>query len=314
MFISLTSKSFGGLRGILCLFVVASLVSCHKSGGSSSQESGTIYVAGYAGDLSAGTAGAFWENGQYMIVPQSTPITAMCVADSDLYLLAGNTYWKNDFPHVLPYANISSSSAIAVLGSDVYVVAQIDTPHAIYFKNDSLVDLTPGIETQLDYAAAANGIAISENDLYICGNLHDSAVYWKNGTMHYLPGGYEAIAIAVSGSNVFAAGYNDMMQPVYWRNGVVQPLQPQTAAVNCIAASGDDVYVGGETGGVDKAIYWKNGSGVLLAGGAVDYGILVQGSTIYAAGVADPGFAVYWVNGVMHSLGTGSASSIAVGP
>ena len=304
----------GSIKSAIPLFLLVLLLSCHKSGGGSPEGSGTIYVAGYSGSLSSNTAGAFWENGQYMIVPQSKPIMAMCVADSDLYLLAGNTYWKNDFPHQIPYANISSSSAIAVSGSDVYVVAQIDTQHAVYFKNDSLVDLTPGIEVQLDYSATATGIAISGNDIYICGNLHDTAVYWKNGTINYLAGGYQAVAIAVSGDNVFVAGYSDMEQPVYWRNGVLSVLQPQFAQVTCIAASGNDVYIGGATGGVNQAMYWKNGKGMPLAGGAVDYGILVRGNSLYAAGVANPGLAVYWVNGVIHSLGAGSASSIAVGP
>jgi hypothetical protein len=286
--------------------------SCRKSGGSSSS-SGNIYVAGYSGTLGPTTQGIFWENGQVMLVPNSTPITAMCVADSNLYLLAGNTYWVNDFPHVLPYPNISSSSAIAVSGSDVYVVVVIDTLHAVYFKNDSLIDLTPGIEVSLDYSAASTGIAISGSDIYISGNLHDSAVYWKNGVVNYLPGGYQAIGIAVSDTNVFVAGYDETNEPVYWRNGVMHTLQPQYAELYCIAASGNDVYVGGATGGVDNALYWKNGVPVALLGGAVDFGILVKGNDVYAAGLADPGLAVYWVNGAMHSLGQGSASSIAVG-
>jgi len=232
----------------------------------------------------------------------------MCVSGSDLYFAGGNTYWKNDFAHVLPYVHVSSSSAIAVSDTDVYVVAQIDTPHAVYFKNDSLIDLTPGIVTQLDDAAGATGIAISGSDIYICGNLHDTAVFWKNGAVNYLPGGYQAIGIAVSDANVFVAGYNDMNQPVYWRNGVLHPLQPQDAQVTCIAAFGNDVYVGGATGGVNYALYWKNGVSVPLVGGAVDFALLVKGGTIYAAGLADPGLAVYWVNGKMHTLGTGSAS------
>jgi hypothetical protein len=292
--------------------LLGALPACHKSGGSSSQ-SGNIYVAGYSGTLGSSTKGNFWENGQLMLVPNSTPITAMCIADSNLYLLAGNTYWINDYPHVLPYANIQSTSAIAVSGSVVYVVATIDTSHAVYFRNDSLIDLTPGIYTALDDAAAATGIAISGSDIYISGNLHDSAVYWKNGDVNYLPGGYTTTCIAVSGTNVFVAGYSETNQPVYWANGVLHVLQPQFAEVNCIAASGSDVYVGGATGGVDNALYWKNGVAVPLPGGAVDFGIQVIGGSVYAAGVADPGLAVYWVNGVMYSLGEGSASSIAVG-
>ena len=45
-------------------------------------------------------------------------------------------------------------------------------------------------------------------------------------------------------------------------------LQPQFAAVTCIAASGNDVYVGGATGAVDNALYWKNGTDSLGDGSA----------------------------------------------
>jgi hypothetical protein len=43
-------------------------------------------------------------------------------------------------------------------------------------------------------------------------------VYWKNGVINYLTGGYAANYIAVSGENVYVTG-TAAASYVYWVNG-----------------------------------------------------------------------------------------------
>ncbi len=133
----------------------------------------------------------------------------------------------------------------------------------------------------------AEGIAVSGSDVYVAGNVFNSAgvtaVYWENGgnaTTLPTPSGRTyatATAITVSGSDVYVAGYasnstesNDTA--VYWvNNGTtttattlpVPSGTPSSAAI-AIAVSGSDVYVAGgglnSVGNEAVVFYWVNGT------------------------------------------------------
>jgi hypothetical protein len=67
--------------------------------------------------------------------------------------------------------------------------------------------------------------------------------------------------------------------------------------------SGNDVYVTGfqeRASGNYKAIYWKNGSPVVLSDtsvGAIAYGIAVSGTDVYVSGTVGD-MITYWKNGI----------------
>ena len=211
-------------------------------------------------------------------------------------------------------------------GSDVYVVGATipssalgfgTTAAALYFKNGVQVDVSQNLSNV--GAGSTTGLTISGSDIYVSAYLsvgyNDTinAVYWKNDTLNYLPNGYMAKAIAVSGNDVYVAGTSLNNGDVYWINGVMQTLGPDPAIVNCIVVAGNDVYVGGTTYGQNMAVYWKNGVEVQLPGGYTVNAMAVAGSDVYAAGNDNGGYAVYWKNGVVDTLGIGGANSIVVG-
>lgn len=118
--------------------------------------------------------------------------------------------------------------------------------------------------------------------------------------------------------------------PVYWKDGVLNYLDPLAPGNPSVATSvdieGSDIYIAGycENGdGVSVAGYWKNSEWTSLASlvateDARAAGILVKGSDVYVVGSSSssgtevPG---YWLNGEWHALPAlsvhdGSAASI----
>jgi hypothetical protein len=314
------------LQLIFYLFpaVLLWLGSCRKSGPGSSGQNNIVYVAGYVGTPGLQTTGVYWKNGVAVNVPNSGSITSMCLVDTNVYLLDGNTYWENGVPQTVPNAVFTKS--IVVSGSDVYVVGATipssslgynSTAAALYFKDGVPVDLSQNVSNV--EAASTSGLAISGSDVYVSAyfsvGYNDTldAVYWKNDSLNYLPYGYMAKGIAVSNNNVYVYGTPINGDDVYWKNGVLQTLGPSPAIANCMVVSGDDVYVGGTTYGQNNAVYWKNGVEVDLTGGYTVNAMAVVGTDVYAAGNANGGYAVYWKNGVVDTLGIGGANAIAIG-
>jgi len=251
-----------------------------------------IYIAGTITPENGRPTAVYWKNGIKVELPDvgSGYANAIAVSGNDIYV-AGNTiennydytatYWKNGTEIKLPDVAYSFfANGIAVKDNNVYVCGNDDNPGALYWKNDTVSQLS-GIQ--------AFGITLNNNDVYIAGFSGPSyyATYWKNGTAVVVDnsGIGQAKAIVVNGNDVYVAGQitnnnigsgtegnnnNVMSTPCYWKNGTVTKL-PATndSYANAIAVFGNDVYVAGFNASsvyntFDQAAYWKNGTLVTL--------------------------------------------------
>src|SRR5688572_22601985 len=151
---------------------------------------------------------------------------------------------------------------------------------ATYWKDGVPINLSATYSDAVVYNTSGFGMAMSGNDVYVCGVLYTSKgnipAYWKNGQNVVLtPGTGQATGIAVVGNNVYVSGVlqfdNGDMYGVVWKNGVVSYLTEGTtySYANTVLVSGQNVHVGGYTiqDGKTYATYWKNGNPLLLTSG-----------------------------------------------
>ena len=182
----------------------------------------------------------------------------------------------------------------------------------------------------------------SHPDDYSLGNyrylLDEHPTYWKNGSPVELPGfidgyvGARALSIAVSGNDVYVAGYkvgwsprtNPIPHGVYWKNGIPAEVFSRSGfpenpyELSSLVVSNNDVYMVGELLG-SSATYYKNENPIDLSYGSRALSIAVSGNDAYVCGAKFNGtnyVAVYWKNGYPVNLTDGSkevfATSIAV--
>lgn len=186
-------------------------------------------------------------------------------------------------------------------GTDVYVVGSINTkggtPVATYWVNG----VAHALVTDTTVTSLANGIAIKDTDVYICGTIGGAAVYWKNNVRINLPGGVLGLGMAINGNDIYVSGctyVNNYYTAVYWKNGTLVQLGDQTENTygNSISINGTDVYVGGlslkapGTSGFSSPVnlvYWKNGTATVLNPMPTNVqptSILATGSDVYLTG------------------------------
>jgi hypothetical protein len=302
------------LAPLLLLFIA-----CKKRGASGNVPL-TVYVSGYVDTLGQST-GAYWANDSLNIVSGPSQLNGVAYAGKNLYLLDGSGYWENGNFSALPNVLNTSTCGIVVNGTDVYITGYTSisestaTAAAIYWKNGVQVSLTQNISNVTN--AFLNSLFISGTDVYGAGLLavnyrNGQGVYWKNDSLVYLPDCYMPEAIGVVNGTVYVAGLSLTQGSAYWVNGTEMPLT-DNGYVNAMAISGNDVYIAGFTGGAEQAVYWKNGQPVMLPNGTSATGIAVSGNDVYVCGNGGNNDAVYWKNGVIHLLGTGGATGIAIG-
>ena len=331
----------------------------NKSLATSADTSVDVYVAGYI-MTGSGTTAAYWKNGVLTTLGDSlsfSQASGIAVQGNNVYVagtygLANEyaVYWKNGVATTLsPGSYSAEASCIALQGSDVYIGGAI---YSITSQTSNLISTSNqpvywknGVATTLPAAALINAITVNGNDVYIAGvanvtssnsstNSGSMAAYWKNGgspvTLNN-PQSYEAYyasqinAIAVNGTNVYAAGITGEYPPEYWKNGAATPLTNGTVTNNAngIAVNGTDIFVVGSTpnnGSVSAATYWKNNVPAILSTGSVlapnsslfsaAYAIGMNGSDVYIAGEVWDNFtnydaAYYWKNGVPVQLSNG---------
>lgn len=234
----------------------------------------------------------------------------------------GLTYWKNgEIIQLTDGQTEAGASAIAISGNDEYIAGYqynaAGEPVATYWKNKQAITLTDG-----QAPAKTNGISVLGPDVHIIGIDGGQAMYWKNGKA--VPFGEETqlSAIAVSGNDVYIAGYQANDQGVYvatcWKNGHAAALTDgkSSAEANAIAISENDIYVAGfavNAAGKEVAIYWKNGEPVTLFDGCRANAIAVSGNDVYVTGIdrdeAGNNIIVYWKNGKALRLSNGKEAA-----
>ena len=153
--------------------------------------------------------------------------------------------------------------------------------------------------------------------IYISGSFNKQhSCYWKNGQLVTWTsiGSSSAAKIGVSGTDVITAGYDVVpnnqgspalqMVATYWKNNIETNLTNATIFSNILGMwlDGSDIYLSGQSNGL--AVYWKNGSLVVLDNqyGSVA-GIAVSNGKVYAAGLSSAGTS-YWIDGVAHDYPT----------
>ncbi len=213
------------------------------------------------------------------------------------------------------------------------------------------------VSTEVDvYVAGFVADGASYNEYYPLYNEHPT--YWKNGNPVQL--NYDdsygqlsiksarAFSIAVSGNNVYVAGYQlwlsytrgNLPMGMFWKNRT--PLNRDsmnivgTYGLYSLAVSNNDTYMAGWGGvGGMRATYWKNENPIVLTPPyspttlyirATTTSTAVSGNDVYVAGYQSEEllsaggfsnvFAMYWKNGNPVKLTDGSkdanATSIAV--
>jgi len=239
------------------------------------------------------------------------PVYSYIIDSIDIYAVApasGVEYWKNGEEIFLEPTQINSGGAygLAVSDTDVYIGSYTNynqTFTAAYWKNRQKIILSSP-----DSEGEVRALVLSGGDLYVGGGENSHPVYWKNGVKHVFattkPGYARVNALAVNGTDVYAAGYeaDNEGRSVYWKNGIETILGVQSevdGGAMSIALSGSDVYVCATDSG--NAVYWKNGVRVTLAKfanqtAANANAIAINGNSVYVAG-AYLNDAVYWKDG-----------------
>ncbi len=248
-----------------------------------------VYVVGIQINADHIVTPTYWKNGIPVLLSNGSESIypySIAVVGSDVYItgnkMAANgynvsMYWKNGEKIVLNDSIKCSyqAFAIAVLGTDIYVGGRgfDNDGEIIYWKNGIPVRYSGPDSVGLSEIDTA---VTSGADVYLAGSINNnSPVYWKNGTLTYLPqdtslSGVDFISsIAVSGSDVYALGNGS--ETAYWKNST--PISLSNVGYNdavSIAVSGSDVYVAAteQTGNLVRAKYWKNGTPVYLTDGS----------------------------------------------
>lgn len=249
---------------------------------------------------------------------------------------------KNEAPSPTGSKNVPGgikSKNLATIAADVYVagdyqlqpVAGVPQFAVAYWKNGTAVTLPSTVGNGTSHAQA---ISVSGTDVYVVGYDQGTNIsatvpttsglpcIWKNGVEQQLPipvGGFtgEATAIAISGTDVYVAGFfvtNDATQSrraVMWKNGVATMIafNKFDSIATGIALDGTDVYISGNAvfSNITCAVYWKNNAWHPFAGTTAisrASAIVVDALHNYYISGASNGEACYWKDGNIKLLTT----------
>jgi hypothetical protein len=185
---------------------------------------------------------------------------------------------------------------------------------------------TTGNITVSSFGTTAKGPDFQYVDMKIVFNEGTFLKVWANGEVETWSNpnrsaawGYAA---ALKDDDLYIAGsfYDGVIKPCYYKNKVEIDLPTTGSAITSdIAIDGNDIYISGYdlTTSVKKALYWKNGTSILLAGtlygDATTSCIKIMGSDVYVGGsvtnAAGKTVAVYWKNGVLQQVSDGTLST-----
>jgi hypothetical protein len=265
------------------------------------------------------------------------------VTPANIYVAGSTAYsatlWNNNQISNLTADSVSSANSVYVNGSDVYVGGAIfvngfgNIP--VYWKNGIANFLS--LPDSTNTVGEVNSIVVSGSDVYVGGTagnqISDSTTYavlWKDGNINILDSipffdstlnlPCTVNSIAVSGNNVYAAGYGQS-GACYWNNGNVTSLASDANTIaNGLSVSGSDVYVAGQQtdSAFSVATYWKNGTPqslkITLNGNSICRSVFVSGADVYVCGnqtINGTIVASYWKNGIPVVIGSSVSSSDA---
>lgn len=225
-------------------------------------------------------------------------------------------------------------SATSVTGPYLYVGGST-TSGGFYWKTSLSQSVAHFTTDTISGAGRINAIVTLGSDVYITSQ---AAGYWKNNTFVPITGASSIFYLALSGNNVYTAGYDNTASLAYWINNaetnlgntIGRNLFPYqgvaTYGLSGIAVSGSNALVTGslffenEPFTPDTArsgnfgLLWTNGSVHLFGQGYFitsfynnTAGVVVSGNDIYVAGVI-PDYTRaggYWKNGVWSSINNG---------
>jgi hypothetical protein len=273
-------------------------------------------------------------------IPGATNIKSIITQDSDLYIAGGAAgYWKNG--SFVSIANAYTIDFLDLSGSNVYAVGFDDGSNLAYWEGNQETNIADSLPN-VTYYINIEGIAVADSNagtnVYVAATADfrvDPAgidpsglygIFCENGHCKLFGGkmGSQITSgILLSGGDVYVAGpgSGDSANSDgggYWKNGmwniINTPFYPE-----CIAGSGNNIYIGGEvlTPPASPAAYWENGNLTDLPDGIDAIAIAFNGSDMYVLGANRQGVNVVWKNGVLFTTpnpnGAFSASCLAVG-
>jgi len=244
-----------------------------------------IYVAGNNDGYAT-----YWKNGAAFVNENvKGDYFAIAVENGDVYTLCNSggkySYYKNNETPVMLTGGTANS--ITVSNGNVYVTGYIpftssSGDRAVYWLNGVLNNLNAGG----GIASQSYSTSISDGNVYIAGYInyrysggniisgaYSSAVYWKNGSLVTLTGGWgnnaQAHSIYVSGNDIHIAGFEQISGGVfvtYWENGTPYTFNDintsdlsTCASAIAVSANGDVHIVSDYYNFGYKYTYWKNG-------------------------------------------------------
>jgi hypothetical protein len=276
------------------LFLLLSITGCKKDKPVVPQSAVNVFVVGITVNSNGNTVATIWKNGVATPLADASitsSATGISVVNGDTYV-SGNikyqpVYWKNGVLYPLGnYPRGSMASSIGINNGEVivtgYTADYMSFAVAASWKNATLSPLA--VDTTID--SYANTVTFDSGDIYISGwtsnehNQFTAPVYWKNGSITSLTGlskrNNVITDIAIFDHKVYAVGgtldtSNSMKyveRALLWENGNLTVLDSSTndSYATAVARSGSDVYVTGELND-NSAVYWKNGVVKVLSTG-----------------------------------------------
>jgi LruC domain-containing protein len=259
-------------------------------------ESGVVHAVGWY-NTAAGQVAAYWRGDTRYDLETPARATGIVLDSEGTAYISG--YYNDGSKNLAAYWTVAGETVtlhqLNPASRSQATGIDIDSSGAVYasgYLNDGTQDVAvywtatgSGVSTEQLYTGGFSRAYAIDHDAgstYVAGQYVDGAAvaaYWvDNASGLFVLNGESATprSIARSGDQTIVAGdYLSgaaLRRPVHWTGGDPQelPTDPTDATgfAYDLAALGGDIYVtGSQKAGVDEAVYWKDGSLVVLSAG-----------------------------------------------